>query len=482
MLTEAREVQGKALASSKGILGSMQPSSGFSGLQAPPKEPLESTGNQASSSSPAGGPHKKPSIQCPECDSKRLFRDGVDHNDDGSTTQRWLCRDCGLRFRAERKTRPRRSISEELSSFPMVKAPSPANKSMIIKGEMGLATNSQVCVANARGAKNLDSAAAETKQAVGDIKNINQEAQIVSYLIHMKNQGYRDPTIEAKDFQLRRLVKLGANLNDGESVKKAVASLSEASESYKLLLCTAYEGFALKNGIPWTKPNYKQSSPLPFVPHESELDALIAGCGKKTATLLRLLKETAMRLGEAWQVEWKDFDATNRTVMCKYPEKNSRSRAFNISSDLTLMLQAMPQRSQFIFSCCRQPVGREEHKTHMNNLKKQKGLLGHQRRRISIKLKNPRINEINYHSFRHWKATQLYHQTKDILYVMKYLGHREVKNTLIYIDLETISFPHGGDDYHAKIARTEQEAIKLVEAGFEFVCDIDGAKLFRKRK
>ena len=204
------------------------------------------------------------------------------------------------------------------------------------------------------------------------------------------------------------------NLNDGETVKKAVASLSEATESYKLLLCTAYEGFALKNGIPWTKPNYKQNSPLPFVPHENELDALIAGCGKKTATLLRLLKETAMRLGEAWQVEWKDFDATNRTLMCKYPEKNSRSRAFNISSDLTLMLQAMPQRSQFIFSCCRQPVNREEHKTHMNNLKKQKGLLGHQRRRIAIKLKNPRIGEINYHSFRHWKATQLYRQTKDI--------------------------------------------------------------------
>jgi integrase len=77
------------------------------------------------------------------------------------------------------------------------------------------------------------------------------------------------------------------------------------------------------------------------------------------------------------------------------------------------------------------------------------------------------FGKTNYHSFRHSKATQLYHlQTKDILYVMKYLGHREVKNTLIYIDLETISFPHGGDDFHAKIARTEQEAIKLIEADF----------------
>jgi integrase len=424
----------------------------------------------------------QPKTLCPECDSNRLFKAGVDHRDDGSITQRWLCRDCGLRFRAERKKRSQPSIGEELSAFSITKTFNFSKKSMPIKSKHGLVSNSQVCVTNASGAKNLDSTATEIKQVVGDNKNISQEAMIVSYLIYMKNEGYRDATIVAKDAQLKRLIKLGANLNDGESVKKTVASLNEASESYKLLLCTTYEGFALKNGIPWTKPNYKQNSPLPFVPHENEIDALIAGSGKKTATFLKLLKETAMRLGEAWQVEWKDFDTTNRTIMCNRPEKNSRSRAFNISNDLTMMLQSMPQRSQFIFSCSRQPIDKEDHRTHMNNLKKQQGLLGHQRKRVSIKLKNPRIKEINYHSFRHWKATQLYHQTKDILYVMKYLGHRDVKNTLIYIDLESISFPHGSDDFHAKIARTEKETIELVEAGFDFVCDINDAKLFRKRK
>ena len=55
-------------------------------------------------------------------------------------------------------------------------------------------------------------------------------------------------------------------------------------------------------------------------------------------------------------------------------------------------------------------------------------------------------------------------------------------NTLVYIDLETVCFPHGGDDYHARTARTEAEALKLIEAGFEYVCDIGDAKLFRKRK
>jgi integrase len=466
-MTATSEVQGKASASSKGILGSTQSSSKTAGLQALPKEPHK--------------PQHKNSPTCPECGGKRHYKDGVDHKEDGSTVQRWLCRDCGLRFRPERQPRSKASLNSDLLNFPMKIPPFPANKSMVLKGVDGITVNRQVCVANARGAKNLDSTAIENKIAVGEKQNISSEAQIVNYLIHLKNQGYRDSTIEAKDFQLRRLVKIGANLNDGESIKHAIANL-EVSESYKLLLCTAYEGFALKNGIHWTKPNYKQNSPLPFVPHENEIDALIAGCGKKTATLLRLLKETAMRLGEAWQVEWKDFDAQNNTVMCGCPEKNSRPRAFNIPSELTMMLQAMPRNSQYLFSCSRQPLAKEERKVHMYNLKRQKGLLGHQRIRTAVKLKNPRIAEINYHSFRHWKATQLYHQTKDILYVMKYLGHRSIKNTLIYIDLETVCFPHGGDDYHAKTARNEAEALKLIEAGFDYVCDIGDAKLFRKRK
>ena len=65
---------------------------------------------------------------------------------------------------------------------------------------------------------------------------------------------------------------------------------------------------------------------------------------------------------------------------------------------------------------------------------------------------------------------------------MKFLGHRDVKNTLIYIDLDIACYSKGGDDYHAKTARTEIEALQLTEAGFEYVCDFGEAKIFRKRR
>jgi hypothetical protein len=62
---------------------------------------------------------------------------------------------------------------------------------------------------------------------------------------------------------------------------------------------------------------------------------------------------------------------------------------------------------------------------------------------------------------------------------MKVLGHKNIKNTLIYTQL--ISFP-GEDEFICKAAKTVDEAKQLIEAGFEYVCDIDDVKLFRKRK
>lgn len=38
------------------------------------------------------------------------------------------------------------------------------------------------------------------------------------------------------------------------------------------------------------------------------------------------------------------------------------------------------------------------------------------------------------------------------------------------------------DQYEVKLASTVEEAVKLVEVGFEYVTEMDGKKLFRKRK
>jgi len=76
-----------------------------------------------------------------------------------------------------------------------------------------------------------------------------------------------------------------------------------------------------------------------------------------------------------------------------------------------------------------------------------------------------------------------YHKTKDILRVKYILGHKNIRNTLIYIDIENTLFQKGGsEEFHVRTARTVEEACKLIEVGFEYVCEMDGVKIFRKRK
>ncbi len=100
------------------------------------------------------------------------------------------------------------------------------------------------------------------------------------------------------------------------------------------------------------------------------------------------------------------------------------------------------------------------------------------RKRIADLTKNPRILRISFHTFRHWKATMEYNRTKDILHVMNFLGHRSITNTLRYTQLIKTE----GDEFISKVAKTVEEARSLVEAGFEYVTEMDGYKIFRKRK
>lgn len=54
----------------------------------------------------------------------------------------------------------------------------------------------------------------------------------------------------------------------------------------------------------------------------------------------------------------------------------------------------------------------------------------------------------------------------------------KIEDTLIHAHLIRFS----DEEFVSAVARTVDEARKLVEAGFEYVTDIHGVKIFRKRK
>ena len=283
----------------------------------------------------------------------------------------------------------------------------------------------------------------------------------------MKKNGYSESTMTERNRRLKRLLKLGANLLDPESVKDIIAKQDAWSNNTKATFVDAYGTLLRYLGKKWDLPLYKESRSIPFIPTESEVDQLISSCGPKTATFLQLLKETAIRAGEAFSLEWINVDMERKTITVR-PEKNSNPRIFNVSDKLLGMINALSRKSNRVFG--------------NSNLSSVRATFCTSRTKAAIKLQNPRLREIHFHTLRHWKATMLYHRTKDPLHVMSFLGHKSMKNTLLYIQLEEALFKEISDGFTCKVAKTVEDAKDLIESGFEYVTEMDGLKLFRKRK
>jgi integrase/recombinase XerD len=429
---------------------------------------------------------------CPSCHSQRLYRDGLRYLADGSAIQRWLCRDCSHRF-SEPKVKV--DVAGKIDAFqpgsellkngvvPSKLAIKKSGDSLSLSvGEnvvanhelttAGKGLNSfaykdckcQVCAT--QGAKNLETAT-ETKTVAGDVKAQDVKGKLLEFAFHMQKNGLSQKTIETFINSLKKLEKSGANLLDPENVKETLAKL-KSSQNSKATIKGAYSGFLRFLGLSWKPPKIHFEAKIPFIPLESEIDSLIAGCGKTTSVLLQLLKETGMRIGEALRLKWTDINTENNTVILNLPEKHCNPRIFRVSPKLIGMLQAIPKKSERIFNS-----PNERHRQHIFKT---------QRDKLANKLGNPRLKQITFHTLRHWKATIEYHKTHDQKHVQMLLGHRSILSTDRYITIEQAIFNDVNDEYHVKTAANIEEACRLLEVGFEYVTDMEGKKLFRKRK
>jgi len=72
-----------------------------------------------------------------------------------------------------------------------------------------------------------------------------------------------------------------------------------------------------------------------------------------------------------------------------------------------------------------------------------------------------------------------YAKTKDILYVQKLLGHKNLKTTLQYTQL--ITLPQN-EEYICNVAKNVEGDKDLIQAEFTYVTEVNGCKLFRKMK
>jgi integrase len=376
-------------------------------------------------------------VVCPNCGKDRIVKSGVRRTTIGEM-QRFVCKDCSHRF------------SEHVTSLNI---------------NLDNTSNSQQ---KQNPCKELELLAALDQNGVsaGTTDSQTIKGLMVSYEFQMQKDGLAKSTILNNYQKIKRLSKI-ADINDPESVKEALFNI-ELKQNSKANYSNVYTSFLKYLGKTWKAPKYQYQQPIPFIPLESEIDQLIAGCGKHTSTILQTLKETGMRIGECLRLKWIDLNPENNTLTLNDTEKHGIPRMFKISPKLIGMLQSMPKKAEQIFG-----TAQICHK--LGNFKAQ-------RLRLAKKLENPRLAKITFHTLRHWKGTMEYHRTHDPDHVKRLLGHRSLKSTEIYINMEQAIFSESDQKYHSAIASTIQEAQLLVEQGFDYVTTFDGKQLFRKRQ
>ena len=281
----------------------------------------------------------------------------------------------------------------------------------------------------------------------------------------MKKNAYADSTIEATGKRLRHLMR-NCNLDNPESVKGFVAN-KICSNGFKESLVEAYNFYCRANGINWNKPFYDRYDKQPRIPTEEKLNMIIADCSRRLALALSIIKDLGLRPIELTWLKVRDVDLETGVVTVT-SAKHCGGRTLKLKSGTLAMLKNYVVMKKFGLNDRLFPVKSSSLSESYRTV----------RNRLAEKLNDPIFKTIRLYDFRHWKASMEYHRTKDLLHVKAFLGHKDLRTTLKYVQL--ISFE--GEDYTCKVAKTVKEATRLIESGFEYVMEIDDVKLFRKPK
>ena len=131
-------------------------------------------------------------LYCPSCGCDRLYKASKRKTAEGLVLQRYLCRECSLRF-------------SEKNPFKLSKT----------------TTARQLCAK--KDAKKLEAEQQTTEVLRRDINTGDFKQKILEYALWLKNSGKSEATIIGRIKLLKRLTKRGANLYDPESMKTIIA-------------------------------------------------------------------------------------------------------------------------------------------------------------------------------------------------------------------------------------------------------------------
>ena len=256
------------------------------------------------------------------------------------------------------------------------------------------------------------------------------------------------------------------NLEDPEAVKGYIASQTNWSNAYKQGVAYAYNNYVKINGLHWSLPHFRVEDKLPKIPTEERINQIIVRARGKYVLVFSILRDTGMRPIELERTKVRDIDL-DRGVITVRTAKGGLGRSLKVKTQTLAMLKEY--------------LGKHDFGLNDNSFPKRKKMTDRWvrlRNTVAKKMKDATFRTIRLYDLRHFFGTMTYHRTRDIIYTQRKLGHRNLKNTMRYVQL--INFED--DEFTSAVAKTLQEACQLVETGFEYITEIDDFKIFRKRK
>ena len=143
---------------------------------------------------------------CPRCKSKKVWRDAKRYTPNGFEIQRWSCRNCGVRFSDPNDTQRAKEAAKAVETV----------DTKSLKMAERIVTTCQICVTET---KNLEAEQQKT-EVLRRTDPAATNGKIVEYEFWLLKRGYAESTIEGRVKVMKRLVKLGADLFDPESIKE----------------------------------------------------------------------------------------------------------------------------------------------------------------------------------------------------------------------------------------------------------------------
>jgi integrase len=287
--------------------------------------------------------------------------------------------------------------------------------------------------------------------------------EILKTITKAKTEGKADNTLRSFYFRLKQLSKV-SDLMKPEDVKQAIA-YAKLTNSSKVSFTLAYDWFCKTNGLQWQKPKFKWVLPTPIMPTTSQVEKIISATTPKFATIFKLMAETGVEGEELHRTHRNQFDPTQGIISIK-GLKGHDSGNYKLKPPMAEMLREYLTLYQTEYPFPQPKV--------MSQMWRRA------RTHASTNHNDPTLKNIPMKNLRNYSGAQFYlNYEKDTIGTMRHLRHKRLETTMHYLRAIVLD---AEPEYVCRTTKTIEEDAQLINAGFQYVTERDGIKLYRKRK